>query len=80
MIAAGPPNKKGGYSPRLSEHEITDSRLLLEQLRAVKGVDLASWQRRVDNLLAEFIQTGHAKHLAALGRTLAGIRQRVSVL
>jgi hypothetical protein len=43
MIAAGPSNKKGGYSPRLSEHEITDSRLLFEQLRAVKSVDLASW-------------------------------------
>jgi hypothetical protein len=80
MIAAGPPKKKGGYSPRLSEHEITDNRLLVEQLRAVKGIDLASWQRRVDNLLAEFIQTGQVKHLAALSRTLAGIRQKVSAL
>ena len=80
MIAAGPPNKKGGYSPRLSKNEITDTRLLLEQLRAVKGIDVTSWQRRLDNLLAEFIQTGHVKHLAALGRTLAGIRQRVRAL
>jgi hypothetical protein len=80
MIAAGPPNKKGGYSPRLSEYEITNNRLLLEQLRTVKGFDLASWQRRVDNLLAEFIQTGHVKHLAALDRTLAGIGQRVRAL
>jgi hypothetical protein len=59
MIAAGPPNKKGGYSAHLSQTEKTNSSPLIQQLRFAKRLDLVSWQCRVDNILAEFIRTGH---------------------
>jgi hypothetical protein len=78
MIAASPPNKKGGYSARLSQNEKTDSSPLIQQLRFVKRLDLVSWQRRVDNILAEFIRTGNQKHLTAVHNALAGIQQRLT--
>jgi hypothetical protein len=78
MIASGPPNKKGGSLPRLSQNEKTDSGSLIQQLRFVKRLHLASWQRRVDNILAEFICTGNQKHLTAVHNALAGIQQRLT--
>ncbi|PYJ44067.1 MAG: hypothetical protein DME86_01225 [Verrucomicrobia bacterium] len=78
MIAASPPNnEKGGPITRLSSIEKTDGRLLLQRLRFVKSLHLTSWQSRVDNLFAEFIRTGHRKHLQALNGTLAGIQQKL---